>query len=44
MGGNTTTARRALGAAVASLAILIAYLRWFRPWHLRWGTTEPERF
>lgn len=43
MAKGTTMARWALGATLAALALLAAYMRWFRPWHLRWGTTEPER-
>lgn len=39
---GTTTVRRVVGGALAVLSLLFAYLRWFRPWHLRWGATAHE--
>jgi hypothetical protein len=37
-----TTVRRLVGGALAVLGLLFVYLRWFRPWYLRWGATDQE--
>jgi hypothetical protein len=36
------TARIAVGAATAGVGFLAVYLRFVRPWALRWGATEEE--
>jgi hypothetical protein len=36
------TARTAVGAAAAGVGLLAAYLRFVRPWALRWGATAEE--
>lgn len=40
---NITLPRRTVGGALTALALVITYLRWFRPWHLRWGATDSEQ-
>ncbi|HEU4400072.1 MAG TPA: SRPBCC family protein, partial [Actinomycetota bacterium] len=34
--------RRGLQLAAAATAATGAYLRWVRPWELRWGATDEE--
>lgn len=42
MGATTKTTKVLFGAAIGVSLFALAYARWIRPWHLRWGLPPDE--